>query len=317
MRWTPARIGIVGVGVMSAALVLGGCTSADDAEIPTLAKSSVAEETRSQEQRDRDLVACLVSEEIPAKYGVALEGEDGPKTVVFDTDKAGLRCDDYTCVLFGDNNPDVLEPLRETWDALLAKHGVVNLNEGGKFADALVIDDQDFTEPYVKCLADTDYSNPTYVAEMEAPQYAADDLIGWAEATNEWTACARENGVPTVKDVKVPTEGNDEGPEYTLLSSTMTEAQVRELMTACPEFDQDAVEKAQALKAKGEIPRSEYAPYSPQIGFDTPGWDGTLEPAEGMDPKETERLDRLRDTVGEARNKYWADYDRDKDPRRG
>ena len=132
---------------------------------------------------------------------------------------------------------------------------------------ALIVDGIDYSEEYARCLATSGYDENT---AQGLDQY--NDLLIrlQVEANNRWAACARENGWPMLEDSTMPTSPS-ESPTVTLPSS-ITEDQLRTLLSACPNFNREQQEKMQAWEkspgAKTTIP-ADYLP-DPNLTFNIP-----------------------------------------------
>jgi hypothetical protein len=155
----------------------------------------------------------------------------------------------------------------------------------------VVVEGKDVTADFEHCLALSHYTFPEYAVDP-AEELARKQAI--AEASNEWAACARDNGMPTIADVTATSDEN-----YTptvLLPATVTAEQLTLLMDACPTFDKDAEDAYHEAAAQGE--RVE-APARPSIGFDAPGWNGDNDAEVAVDVTEgdNKRLFDLQEII--------------------
>ena len=101
----------------------------------------------------------------------------------------------------------------------------------------LWVDRVDRTSSYVQCLNSSGYSEAAawgISTQADPAQYQRQ-----VDANNQWTACARENGWPDIKDSVMPTDMEHASNPFVVLPATMTEDQLRALLDACPNFDAD------------------------------------------------------------------------------
>jgi hypothetical protein len=156
---------------------------------------------------------------------------------------------------------------------------------------AVVVDGKDVTADFERCLALSHYTFPEYAVDP-AEELARNQ--GVAEASNEWAACARENGAPTIADVTATSDEN-----YTptvLLPTTITPELLRALIDACPTFDKEKEDAYHEASRKGEKPDPVFRP---SIGFDAPGWNGDQEAEADVDVTEgdNKRLFDLQEII--------------------
>jgi hypothetical protein len=159
---------------------------------------------------------------------------------------------------------------------------------------ALMIDGVDRTADLERCTEESDYTRPEYALD---PSEMAAMTRAQADATNEWVACARENGYPALKDV-TPT---DEGVEPVRLPFSTTEEAFRTLLAACPNWDRELAE----AQANGtELPSEWESAPTPDINFE--------EPERSEDPDEDAVVqahwDRLHEILWEEASAFWTEW---------
>ncbi|MDR1293656.1 MAG: hypothetical protein LBK59_01660 [Bifidobacteriaceae bacterium] len=261
----------------------------DDGEVAPAGGGSASSDSRvaadaSQRERAEEFYSCLVAADID----VSIEDYDDDQAIVqIEGDNSyGVTSDGTAWVGRQGLSEDSLtrfNELRErVWgDRLVMVEGesTANMDEA-----RMIVGDADVTEPFEACLAASGYTVPEWSERDPAEQLLFSQRI--ADAGNAWAACARENGVPTVKDVTASSD-----PDYTpmvLLPTTITADQLRVLVEACPTFDHDAELAYADQMMSGDLSAAELAeleyPAKPEIGFDAPGWNGDLNSEEGVDP---------------------------------
>jgi hypothetical protein len=158
---------------------------------------------------------------------------------------------------------------------------------------ALLIDGVDRTADLERCLEESGYTQPEYgldPSEMAAMQRAQ------ADATNEWVACARENGYPTLEDV-TPT---DDGVLPVRLPFSTTEEAFRALLAVCPNWDR---ERAEAEADGTELPPDWVSAPAPDINFEEP--ERSDDPA--AEAANQDHWNRLHDILWEEASNFWTE----------
>jgi hypothetical protein len=159
---------------------------------------------------------------------------------------------------------------------------------------ALLIDGVDRVADLKRCLEETEYTKP--IGAMEPGEFAV--LVrAQADATNDWVACARENGYPALKDV-TPTEG---GVDAVRLPFSTSEEALRALLVACPNWDREAAE-AQAYG--GELPSDWESGPQPDINFEEP----THEIGSPEREADSAHWDRLHEILWEESSAFWTEW---------
>jgi hypothetical protein len=239
-----------------AGLALAGCGTADD-EVASLVGDGSAGMGVDPDvlRQTEDMVACLQDKGLPAAIGVV--------GVTLETEEPFELCDEFGCrtesrTEAGDAaEPAVFEELRGPYEA------------AGTSGERLLFRDADYTAAYLACKEKTGYS-----MAAKAREFAEERLAGalrQAEAGVEWAACARENGYPQVADPETPTLAEvDTAAPAVWLPESMTEAELKSLLAACPVFDRAAWEAADGLLMRQ---------LEAGVPFDRLDWTGWEEPA--------------------------------------
>ena len=284
---------------LSAVVALAGCT-ADGPSLP-----HVDDNPASVTPGADDLVAvaqqfhdCLTDAGLPAVYE---NDEDGrPTRVAFDESVAAVSVD-ADGVFFASTAVDEAKAKE-----FFAHHDPTK--------PTLELDGIDRTEPWTTCLVQSGYS---LIATFNTSSNSAYDQEYWrhvVDSSNQWAACARQNGFPETKDAVMPTDIHS-GP-MALLPPSITEPQLRQLLIACPSFDAEQEKKNEELyaQATGSDPAAAAIPdgvvLAPSIGFDYPGFRGNFDeypigPDQSPDPTVV-RLSGLMTILTQASNDYYA-----------
>jgi hypothetical protein len=163
----------------------------------------------------------------------------------------------------------------------------------GRGRDRLLIDGVEHSEEFSKCLAQSGYKKPPQPEEDPAD---AARLLGEAlEATNDWIACVREEGLVNIDDASSP----DDLPVELPLS--LSEDGLRDLIEVCPVLDQERVSQIwDEMSAEGDSAEGRDVVTGPSVQIEYP------DSAEVADPSEDaiaalEHYQRLSDILTEAR----------------
>ncbi|MDR1824402.1 MAG: hypothetical protein LBR27_03580 [Bifidobacteriaceae bacterium] len=199
------------------------------------------------------------------------------------------------------------------FDAAVTKDDLTSAWAGK--ASQLLYLGKDYGKEYDQCLAESGYTEPEWQTD---PTEELKDKQKTADAGAEWAACARENGFPQVQDPAPPVADEWQTSPMVLLPSSITEEQLRALLQVCPSFDEEANSAAddaydQAWEEHGNDDSFDWGafydsldyPTQPEIGFDTPGYDGNWDAMEDVDPATQERLEKLNAVLWEAQNAYY------------
>jgi hypothetical protein len=229
------------------------------------------------------MARCLVDAGIPA--GVSGEGtKDGGLMVAVESDKPwSMSFGGQTSGTVGmdPEDPGAVDRLSE-----LVAERVAQDQAGGGLLPFLIVGEEDLTEPFRACLAESGYTEPEFGTEPAAELREKQDSL---ESTMAWIECARANGYPDLADPRLPVADEFRTWPSALLPVAMTEAQLLELLRACPIYDAAAHEAAEAyrqehydenwtrteeLRLDAEIRELFPLATIPRIGFDSPGFGG-------------------------------------------
>jgi hypothetical protein len=111
-------------------------------------------------------------------------------------------------------------------------------------AFALEVDGVDYSAEFERCADGSGYSDPLATADP------AEEMVGrqaMADVTNDWLACARENGYPTWEDISAGAPDNWFTNPTATIPLDMSPDALRSLLEVCPNFSaeiQDGIEDA-------------------------------------------------------------------------
>jgi hypothetical protein len=288
---------------LTGALALSGCTREASADLPTVGGPT----TDVVAADDLEAVAtalynCLRDDGIPAEYETDPSGS--PTLITFSDDHR------VTWTLPGGyprQNEGYTQAEEEAFLAELEQQVAdIDLSAGSPFETKLEVDGVDHSAVFAQCVETSGYSEDAVYASINWDTTLSPWYQVMVEASNQWAACARENGWPDVTDAHMPQ--GDEIPTA-LLPISITEDQLRQLLAVCPIYD-PAIDEANAklFEEAGNdystIPEGYQE--QPQVGFDYPGFDGdysVTETSATPSPEEAatrERLQRLQAILLEA-----------------
>jgi hypothetical protein len=235
----PISRGLAAGLVAATAAMTAGCAPVESevATMRTIAPSasseaapgSAAPENLDQYGRAQVLEGCLVEAGLPAQLTpveggeMQIDWEQGHEVLARDFEQITTLLDGPA----GEINPGIHDAFMDV------EEDPVTLAP----APALWIDGKDHTDTWVRCLESSHYTNPAaYLAED------ADEALAFtqrfADATNDWMACAREHGLPELKDVRAAGDNGPLGPHAEIPLSTEP-ALLRTVIEACPIFSED------------------------------------------------------------------------------
>jgi hypothetical protein len=281
--------------IAASALAVAGCTK-DDHDLPSLGGTRGAA-SGSLEDIAKKYYDCMSADGLPVTIVGNSKGEmavvqlDSQEHTILQRDDTGAGM-----ASFGGREPTEAE-LKEQEDFFGQVDGGI----------ALRVDGIDHSETYARCLKESGYNDQEAWGPYQAdPEHMQRQVT----ASNQWAACARENGWPDIKDSVMPTKmDGSEWPTVTV-PSTITEDQLRQLLAACPNFDPDKQKKLDEWYQNNPTATSvpdEYLPEpSIQIGADNVyeghGQDWTPGPQEQA---ELDRIGRLTEILYQAANQYY------------
>jgi hypothetical protein len=226
----------------------------------------------AHEKTVENLVSCLQAAGAPADV---LTLDNGWTTYTFHQAESLAGTDPEGWFLASGVTEDLIAELRQA-------------HEAGE-ALRLYVDGTAYSVAWNECYYSSGYTEPP-----DGPD-PADELLqkqGVAAATNEWAACARENGVPGIADATA-TEGS-EWP-IALIPPDISAGELRALLQECPNFDP---KRATAAAEAGAGPSEYNRLYAqPSVGIDQPP--GLFESGKAINAEEL-RLDELFGILKEA-----------------
>ncbi|MDR0626075.1 MAG: hypothetical protein LBG11_02245 [Bifidobacteriaceae bacterium] len=267
MRARAMMGGLLAAGI---AFALLGCSDKEE-DVASLSEPSVATETASantEDIEDTDL-AKLVSDQ--AASAAALRDCLAQTGVTIELTEMGVG--GYDEVSF-----QAVWPVFEVKDYVFSIPGAA----GGAGEDApentfdLLEDDQphlyydgiDHSGDLVACIESSGYFMPK---PRYDPREEETEKQRIAAASNEWAACARDNGLPGVKDAEVVIDDFDTVPEA-MVPGSVTVDELRAVLVKCPPVDpeRDLAEP----NFHDENDNGEWTTWvDPMIGFDLPADD--------------------------------------------
>jgi hypothetical protein len=181
----------------------------------------------------------------------------------------------------------------------------------------LRVDGQDYTDVWVSCHQSSGYSTMNAINGILNSPFGTDMFQKLVLASNDWAACARENGFPEVQDAHLPQARDLTQVPTALLPASITEAQLRALLETCPNFDAARMKANDLLALQmnqsdqlDQLPEGFYLP--PSIGFDYPGFNGEGGDISGASvapgDQTAQRLTGLLDVLNEALMDYYSQY---------
>jgi len=281
---------LVSASIAAIALSLSACSS----EEPTL--PTIGGEKRTDNTLSTDLLStakafhdCLTDAAIPAIYQGDTTGQ--PTIVTIDSNVKALGVDPQGNSFSNEGTTD-----EEKNDFFKNRDMSIPVLE---------IDGINYTDAWSNCFTQTGYSFAAVMEGIMSSPYGQDLFRLLVDSSNQWAACARNNGFPDTKDAVMPTESDMSEVPAALLAASITEPQLRELLNKCPHFNAeqqrhndelishvDASDPTKWLVPDGYI-------MIPSIGFDYPGFNGrtgnlTTGTPENPGDKVAQKLTKLR-----------------------
>jgi hypothetical protein len=256
--------------------VASACSGGGDDDVVTLQtggdeSGETSTYTTDQGRRAEAFYNCQVDAGLPA----TIEDQgDGQAYVGWDTTKFRLikfhSAEGWGYPITGDSMSEAdLNDLYDNWDEAFYGDPSATL--------ILIVDDADRSEDYGACLTSSGYTEPEYHAD---PAEELKTKQAQVDANNAWAACARENGFPNLEDN--PAAVADEWqtfPEGIVLPYTIGPDKLRELLEACPNFDEERVREQADPAFDWDSYDYEAHQYEvdPSITFDFPWMDSDAE----------------------------------------
>jgi len=144
----------------------------------------------------------------------------------------------------------------------------------------LQVDGVDRTDVWMSCYDESGYSVSAIMAGIMDSPVGQSFFSFMVDSSNEWAKCARENGFPETKDAMMPSRYDFSQVPMALLPPSITEPQLTDLLTKCPNFDAEQQKKNDELmnKVDKSDPTKVTIPdgvvFPPNVGFDYPGFNG-------------------------------------------
>jgi len=294
-RRSPAKLWQLAALAGAVTLALVACSGQDNG-VASLGNQSDQGAER-QIQTARAMVQCLVDAGVPAK--VTDLGNGGADIGLITNDQFSLMYADLRHSETGGEPIFEGDPIMAIWDGFDALYR----NEDGSWSQStLYIGQSDHSAAFAQCLVQTGFSPPS--APQRGPAEELREKQQQVQAGAAWAACAREHGYPGINDPDPPVADDwDTWPEV-VLPGTITEAELRALLAACPNFDKAAHAAADAAALQPDANTAELEwPVDPTISFAAPDdldWDNE-------DAPEVKRLMALYEILAAEENAYYAE----------
>jgi hypothetical protein len=229
-------------GLLLAALALAGCTGTPSA--------SSSESIIQQRADAAAFLDCLAQANVPAllydddRFGATVVWE--ATEWVANRDQSGRESVTY--------QPEATRLSAEEEAFFLGAA------EGMTDGPLLIIDGQDYSQAYSRCLGQTSYVHPSSSTSLSQPTVtssaggsppAYDPAKTVLEQTNRWAACARANGWPDISDASYPVPAGQ--LPLVEIPATITAEQLQQLMVVCPGYDAAAYALAEQAWASGQM----------------------------------------------------------------
>ncbi|MDR1798301.1 MAG: hypothetical protein LBR19_00210 [Bifidobacteriaceae bacterium] len=179
-------------------------------------------------------------------------------------------------------------------------------------AAVLMIGEQDHSEVYAACLAESGYIPPTHFID---PTEELRQKQREAEVSAEWAACARANGFPATQDPAPPVADGWATQPMAVLPHTITTEEFRALLQVCPSFDVEAHNAARDTQEDQDpldgdvLQAADTMVIDPKIGFDLPGYDGSATEGDPeIDQVDLAHMQELNQVWIEVTQAAWAEW---------
>jgi hypothetical protein len=263
------------VAVLAGALVIAGCAE-DSEDVVSLTRGKPASSKSEQRLGAEALYSCLVDAGLPAALYPVEDGDDSDAQVGWEGDHLIMA-----------RVPD--QGIEINGEISMAEQEAFMTQPEDQFG--LTIDGEDRTKDFQRCHEQSGYSPPEWNSD---PAQEAKTRQQIAEVTNDWIACARKNGHEGLEDVAAGEAGGERWPEVILPLST-TADELRALLDACPNFDQEQAERMMDPAFASET--QEWKP-DPALGIEPPNM-----PPPGDQPPEA----TVPPAVADPRQEHWEE----------
>jgi hypothetical protein len=291
-RVCAAALRVIVVGVL---VLVGGCAQGQREQVATLGDGQPDSTSGpGSTQAVSDLAACLTKAGAPAKAGDV----EGVAILAWEEGYDVLMVNPWgeTIDLEGLANHVNNGPRNEDLEEFLGAHFVE-----GAYSYGLVVDGVDFSADYERCVESSGYEPPDAGIDVRVELVAKHTL---ATVTNDWIACARDNGYPEWPDVEAGKADGWMTSPTAYIPLSLSIDSLRELLADCPNFDWDIAEQIE----DGDVSEDPLFLTQPSIGIeDLPARAGNLEEADAEAIREQEEhYQALWDVLMEAEREFYA-----------
>jgi hypothetical protein len=262
----------------------------------------------SQRQAVEKMVTCLEKAGVKAELMESEKDEETDFNIVSDKPYQLCFADGSCSMNVGDTGGQELS--EADWEALYQKmEAQMDPYRGtdGNTKDVLFVDSKDLTKEYRACVKESGYKQPVY---KQDPAEEMKQKQATAKAGAEWAACARQNGLPNVKDPVAPKADGYETFPTVIIPGKVTVDQLTALLAKCPTFDaeaQKAYDEAWQNWKEGDPEPTIAMPEMPQITLDDAAMGFDLsDPDATMDPAVEKEMTALYDILYKAQSDYYA-----------
>jgi hypothetical protein len=275
------RTRLLAAGLLGA-VALGGCAVSEGHYLPSLRTDSPSP-VPVLVARAGEFYDCLTAANVP----VELTRVNGEPTLV-------RFAADHTVVY---RNPDgtgaSMIAARASAAERQAAEEFARANPSGP---ALLVDGVDHSQAYAACLDGSGYSAQEGYGTS---QWDLARVTLQVTSNNQWAACARNYGWPTIRDSALPQTLDGTQWPTILLPPTMTDGQLEQLLAACPNFDPDRADQLQAWQRRhgADSWPPDYQP-DPWIDID-------LAQLNDPSPQTMAKVNQLSDLLVRQQREYW------------
>ena len=298
-RSTAASVSICSAALSAAICFALASCSGPNSDVATLHGKGASSNPQTQIEQARAMVKCLEEAGVQAELSEGGGDQADVSLAVNDSSQYSFDGESWgtTYAATETSAEEDWQAKEAVWDQMRQPYQDA---DGSVKQPFLFIGEEDHTEAFVKCIDQTGFTPPQYQADP-AEELKQKQIV--AKANAEWTECARGNGLPGIKDPDPPKVDNWETYPTVVLPSTITEAQLRALLEACPSFDRKAQEEYdKQFESPGNDPaKIPDPPAQPQISIDYPpdlNWENTDDPV-------LKRLTALEEILHAEQMDYW------------
>jgi hypothetical protein len=195
-------------------------------------KKGETEEPVRPEAAAEAVVLCLQELRLPAK----LETVEGQAQLGWEDDHDVFATDPL-------GGSVMLRGLSQDYDEAYAQAALERFlgehQADGSSPYGLEVDGADYSDEFANCVEASGYA-PNSIGDSVREELVAKQAL--AAVTNDWLACARDNGYPDWDDVPVGKADNWLTSPSAIIPLSTTADELKDLLAACPNFDEATAE---------------------------------------------------------------------------